>query len=255
MFIAETAFTLKDKVNEELAEDAINSFLGSLRMNGQVLGKEFLIAKRGLIYRAFLHIPEADSLDKKYANSYVLRELKKLDEVGLSFLHKIIGKEPDCSSICVCNSPGSYIVFTDYISLESPLRCGDCFGVVPLYKIPRTYDDEYYDIICWQSDYQACDSLQMNCLTGERFGKQQMSRHNSSLSKQGIQICNNITKATGIKTYYYLYRYSSLGKKAELNRRCPSCGKEWLLDKPLHKIFDFCCNDCLLLSNISWSVR
>jgi predicted nucleic acid-binding Zn ribbon protein len=255
MFTAELVFVLNENRDSDSAVDSIYSLLGALRLNGQILGREFPLGQRGLTYRCFVLIPESNSLDEGLANKYVKKELTELEEVGLYFSYEIVGEEPECAPVCKCHSPSSYILFTHYVSLESPLRCGDCFGVVPLYKIPYTYDDEYYDIIIWTSDYQACDSLQMNCSTGERFGTQQISRHDSSLSKRGIEICSKISKVTGIKTYYYLYRNTSLGRNAELNRKCPSCGGEWLIDNPLHDKFDFCCNKCSLLSNISWSVR
>ena len=40
--------------------------------------------------------------------------------------------------------------------------------------------------------------------------------------------------------------------KAEKERKCPQCGGEWLLDAPIHDIFYFKCDDCRLVSNISW---
>lgn len=255
MFTAELVFVLSENRDSDLAVDTIYSLLGALRMNGQILGREYPIGQRGRTYRCFVLIPESSSLDEGLANKYVKEVLRKLVEAGLEFSYEIIGEEPESAPVCKCHAPGSYILFTHYVSLESPLRCGDCFGTVPLYKIPSTYDDEYYDIITWTSDYQACDRLQMNCSTGERFGTQQISRFDSSLSKRGIEICKKISKVTGIKTYYYLYRNTSLGRNAELRRKCPSCGGDWLMDNPFHDKFDFRCNKCRLLSNISWSVR
>jgi predicted nucleic acid-binding Zn ribbon protein len=148
-----------------------------------------------------------------------------------------------------------FILYTNYLSLESPIRCGDCFGIFPLYRIPATKDDEYTDILTWESDYKACDTLQMNCSTGERFGISQLSRCDSSLSKRGIDICICIAVSTGIPAYYYLLKESGRNKRAELNRKCPSCGGEWLLHDSLHKLFDFKCDKCKLLSNIGWSVH
>ena len=149
----------------------------------------------------------------------------------------------------------SYILYTTYVSLESPIRCGDCFGGIPLYRLPATRDDEYGDIITWESDYKACDTLQMNCSTGERFGLSQLSKHDSSLAIRGREICNRITVTTGIPTYYYLLKSSGKGLKAEQARKCPSCKGEWLLQEPLHGLFNFQCDGCRLLSNIAWSVR
>jgi predicted nucleic acid-binding Zn ribbon protein len=124
-----------------------------------------------------------------------------------------------------------------------------------LYLIPHTYDDEYYNVITWQSDYKACDSLQMGCKTGERFGSREISKIDSSLSRRGIEICNQITNLTGLPTYYYLHRYNDQKRALEEKRKCPSCGGDWLLKESLHELFDFKCDQCRLLSNISWSAK
>jgi predicted nucleic acid-binding Zn ribbon protein len=254
MYIAEMTFKLHDNKDIEVVEDLLYSLFGVLRMNGQVLGDECTVGQNGLVYHAFWNLPERDSLNDEFGNSYVKAELEKLKGVGtISF--DIIGKGFNSEGICECSTIESYILYTNYLIIEPSLRCGECFGFIPLYRIPKTYDDEYNDIICWESDYQACDKLQMNCKTGERFGYQQMSKYNSSLSLRGIKICKRISEVTGKKAYYFLYRYTALSRKKELIRKCPSCGGEWLLDESLHDLFDFRCDNCSLLSNISLSVR
>lgn len=92
-------------------------------------------------------------------------------------------------------------------------------------------------------------------MRGGRFGIFQLSKHESSLSKRGRDICDRLTFTTGIPTYYYLLKLSGRGLKAEQNRKCPSCNGEWLLEEVLHGVFDFKCDNCRLLSNIAWSVR
>lgn len=254
MYVAEITFNLRDGKDEEMVDHLLNSLFGVLRMNGQVLGREFAAGQNGMTYRAFWNLPEQDSLNIELSNKYVKAEFDKVHEAGI-FSFEIIGREFSSAPTCQCDTPESYILYTNYLSLESPLRCGECFGTIPLYKIPKTYDEEYNDIISWVSDYHACDTLQMNCKTGERFGYHQMSRVNSSLSMNGIDICKRISRLTGKKAFYFLYRYNSLSRKKEINRRCPLCGGEWLLDEPLHNLFDFRCDKCSLLSNISWAVR
>jgi predicted nucleic acid-binding Zn ribbon protein len=123
-----------------------------------------------------------------------------------------------------------------------------------LYSIPATYHDEYCDIISWQSDYQACDNLQMNCKTGERFGIRELSGHNSSLTGQGIKICKLIMNNTDIPTYYYLYRHHGRSRKSELQRKCPQCNQSWFFEDPVHNLFDFKCDQCHLFSNIAFSI-
>ena len=249
MYTAELIFELEQGKDTKNAEEAIDLLLGTLRMNGQILGREFPIGRKDKTYRAYLLLPTPDSLDKNYANNYVRDAIHKLDEVGLNYSSVLIGEEPYAASVCRCGASESFILYTHYISLESPLRCGCCFGIVPLYRLPPTSNGEYVDILTWQSDYKACDTLQMNSATGERFALHQISRYNSSLSQRGIEICNHITILTGIPTYYYLYRAIGRGKKSEQKRKCPSCNDEWLLKEPLHQLFDFRCDHCRLLSN------
>lgn len=225
-------------------------------MNGQIVGTQFPIAKRKNSYSVFVNTPEKNSLSSKFNNKYVHKYCKNIMSEGLSKQTvSVQGKEPECAEICICSSTSSYIIFTNYISLESPLKCGDCFGAIPLYKIPKTYDDDYYNIICWQSDYQSCDRLQMNCSVGERFGINQLSRLDSPLTKIGLKVCTSIQEVTGKKTYYYLYKGSSKSLTAELSRKCPSCNGNWYREESIHEIFDFMCEKCGLLSNIAWDIR
>ncbi|OZT82185.1 hypothetical protein CIK04_28415, partial [Vibrio sp. 03_296] len=57
---------------------------------------------------------------------------------------------------------------------------------------------------------------------------------------------------TKVPTYYYQYRVGGHSLAEEQARKCPKCGGEWLLDEPLHDIFYFKCDDCRIVSNISW---
>jgi predicted nucleic acid-binding Zn ribbon protein len=255
MYLAEISFSLKQKFNREVVEDAIYSLLSSLRMNGQILGEEISIASKNQGYVAYQKLPLSNAMDIRNANKYVMKGFEKLKENGVSLSLSIIGEKVESDLICECKHRNSLLLFTNYLSIESPLRCGDCFGIIPLYQIPRTYDDEYYNIISWQSAYKACDGLQMGCAAGEQFGTREISRLDSSLSRRGIEICNQITDLTGMPTYYYLYLYNDQKLAVEEKRKCPSCGGEWLLKEPLHDLFDFKCDQCRLLSNISWSVR
>jgi predicted nucleic acid-binding Zn ribbon protein len=147
------------------------------------------------------------------------------------------------------------MVVMTYILLESPVRCGDCFGTIPLYKLPKACNNEYCEILSWESDYKACDTLQMNCSTGERFAIIQMSKYDSILTKRGLDICNRVKDLTGKPMYYYLYRQLGLGKKAELKSKCPSCYNDWLLKEQLYGFVDFRCDNCNLMSNIAWDNR
>ena len=241
--------------NFEQITESVNYLLGAWRMNGQILGKQFLIAQTNKGLEVYVDAPDADSLSEKNNNKYVSETISKLKTQKVTQKITVLGEEPESAILCDCKKVKGFILFTTYISLESPLKCADCFGVVPLYKIPKTAADEYHNIISWESDYQSCDSLQMNCTVGERFATNQMSKYDSQLTKFGLKVCQSIEKVTNKKVFYYLYKGSAKSYKGELLRRCPNCGGNWHLKKPLHNKFDFKCEKCKLLSNIAWDVR
>ncbi len=255
MHTIKVSFETIKKDNAESLNDSVNLLLGAWRMNGQILGKQFLTAQSNKDLELYVDAPDVDSLSEKYNNKYVNENLAKIKEKKITPKIIVLGEEPESAILCSCNKVKGFILFTTYVSLESPLKCVECFGVVPLYKIPKTADEEYYDIISWESNYQSCDTLQMNCVVGERFAVNQLSKYDSQLTKQGLEVCRNIGKVTGKKVFYYLYKSSAKSYKSELLRKCPSCNGNWHLKEPLHNKFDFRCEKCNLLSNIAWDVR
>ncbi len=254
MYVAHLTMSQQSPSEKEAVSDALDVLLSALRMNGQVCGREFPIGVAATGYVATMLIPERTALDAANHNSYVRKGLEKLQGAGLAELVCEIAEDLDGAGACECACPPSYILYTYCVSLEPPLRCGGCFRPVPLYRIPPTYDEEYYDIIQWQSYYQACDTLQMNCTPMERAAIRQLSRLDSGLTKEGLEICRRIHTATQTPTYYHLHRERGRGIRQEKKRLCPSCQGEWLLPAGLHH-FDFKCDRCHLLSNIARDVR
>lgn len=255
MYTVQVDFKLAGKEERSDQLELIVLLLGCWRMNGQVVGRQFPVARKADCYSVFVQTPEKNSLSSRFGNKHVHDCLQKIEyEFSLPEIC-VLGVDPEGADACNCKSASSYMLFTTYLASGSPLRCGDCFGEVPLYKIPRTYDDEYYNVICWMSDYQSCDSLQMNCAVGERFATNQLSRLDSQLTQTGLEVCRSIQQVTGKKTYYYLYRGSGRSLDSELSRKCPGCNGEWHQQEPVHSVFDFMCVRCGLLSNIAWNCR
>ena len=96
----------------------------------------------------------------------------------------------------------------------------------------------------------------MNCRVGERFAMKRLNNINSDLNSSGLDICKKIKDLTGKNGYYNLYHYISYPKKKiELNRKCPLCNSEWRLKEQLFDTFDFKCDKCLIISNISRSLN
>jgi predicted nucleic acid-binding Zn ribbon protein len=251
VFIAEFSISKTQKrVSTEKREEAVQWLLGALLKNGQILD-DYQCTEDSNSYFAFASLPARDALDSSHNNEYVQKCYTELKEAGLR--QPRIRVRGSAESVCECPKNQWFILFTQFLSIQSPLNCGKCFRAVPLYRIPHLSGGEYLDVRHWQADYKACDTLQMHCGTGrDRFGTRQMSEVNSSLSKEGITLCRAIEKATRKPTYYYLYRYTGRGDEYERNRKCPSCGGEWLLKKRLHRLFDFRCRQCRLLSQIAF---
>lgn len=62
-----------------------------------------------------------------------------------------------------------------------------------------------------------------------------------------------VEEKTSKPVFYYLYNCRELREIDDRGRKCPSCGGAWYLEETLHNIFDFKCDNCGLLSNLSWN--
>ena len=257
MYTLEIKFrNLSENKIEEIV-DEIQGLLAVLQKNGQILDTDcpmVEVKEKQIIVYVLAY--EESSLELKNRNTYVKNAFDRLKELSVDeIIITSLGKYPLSLEPCNCKKTTSYVLFTHFLSIESPLSCGDCFASMPLYKIPHLEGGEYLDILSWQSNYKSCDSLQMGCRVGEKFATKQMSKLNSSLTKQGLKLCKKIYKKTSVPTYYYLYRPSCKSSSKELKRKCSSCSGKWLLKNPWHNIFNFKCDNCFLLSNIAWNLK
>lgn len=184
---------------------------------------------------------------------YVGAGLERLEAAGAAPSIEILGRCPDLEEVCSCRSWEWLMLFTTYLTREPPLRCGHCFGPVPLWRVPTRHDDEHLGVLHWQADYQACDTLQMHTGTGERFGERELVRHDSSLSLRGRRLCLDLSGSLAIPVFYYLHKSRGRSRNSERARRCPGCDGDWLLPERRH-IFDFKCDTCRLLSNFACNV-
>lgn len=234
--------------------DVANDYLAALRMNGQVCGNEWPIYSESGMVTAIALSPEEDSLKPENNGEYVKKSIREAEEVGISITSEVIGQDCDSAGPCSCQESSGYVLFTTYVSLGSPVICLDCFSPVPLYTLPVLPSGEYYEIICWQSDYKNCDHLQMNCSVLERATTRQLSDPRSSLSKEGLEICRLLTHLSGKPFYYYLYRGNGRSVASEKKRCCPSCGQTWYLKTPLHSLFHYKCDHCRLMSNFAFNL-
>jgi len=238
----------------DAAVEAIDRLLGTWRMNGQVCGNEWPIAPEADGYSVSVLTPEPGSLDPRWNRRYVTEALARIADIGLTLHVEAKGEDPMSARACACPAPSAFVLFTTFLSLESSVRCLDCDRPVALHRFEPASGDEHHDLIGWQSDYQSCDRLQMNCTVLERAATREISAIDSALTRRGRALCDSLGTSLRRPFYYYLYRSGGRSQRAEAQRPCPGCGGDWKRAERLH-LFDFQCDRCRLLSNISFSMR
>lgn len=254
MYVHRIEFSPGDDQLPEKTLDLADGFLAALRMNGQICGAEWPIYLHEGRYAALVLAPEQESLEPRFHGKSVKKRAHEGEALGISITSVAVAEDCNSAEPCSCRDPSGYVLFTTFLSLESPVRCLDCFLPVPLYRLPVTPSEEYYEVICWNSDYQSCDRLQMNCTVLERAATRELSDLRSNLSKAGRDNCSILARLSGKPFYYYLYRGHGRSVGAEKKRLCPSCGQPWYLETSLHSLFHFKCDQCRLLSNFAWNL-
>jgi predicted nucleic acid-binding Zn ribbon protein len=251
MYIHEITIPLNIKPDDDFYhyKELLMSFY---RGSGQSLGRIHLEYFSGNTLIALHYAHERNAFARKYNNFYVNRELKNLyDNYDVKPQFRVAGKSfPEYKGACACKSHSFLILYTDFISINSPVQCGDCGFSVPLYKLPVYYDHGYMPILSWESNYQSCDRLQMNCEVGERWAMNQMEFLDSQLTRQGREICSRLEELTGVPVYYYLHNYTRRRGDTK-SIPCPGCNKKWHLKERLLDSYDFKCSSCRLISQQS----
>lgn len=256
MWVCELNFDCYQDIELAQAEPAIRQFIDALRYNGQILGREFPTSMHQGWLSARVVCPEKDSLHPRYHSRQVTLAIEQLHQAGLTSPKvQLRGQDLNSDTTDHCEQRRWQLLYTTYLHSCSPLRCGDHFTPVPLYRIPPVANGDSKQILKWQEDWEACDQLQMNGSILEHGAVNELSEPDSRLSRRGRDLAKRIEYLTEVPTFYYLYRVGGDSLEAELNRPCPNCGEAWRLAEPVHEIFDFVCEPCRLVSNLSWDFK
>lgn len=253
MFVTELRFECFADTTITAAEKAINNLLEAYRANGQILGREFAVAFNDGEFKVRLLMPEKSSLASRYQSPWVKSALEGLTQACiLAPRERFIGQDIN-SEVSSTDTPSWQVLYTSYVHMCSPIRNGDNLLPIPLYQLPATFNGDHKRVIRWQSEWQACDELQMAAATKAEFAAvEEIASCSSDLFRRGWDLRGRVEYLTKIPTYYYLYRVGG-DKQSEQERACPKCGnKNWRLDEPLHDIFHFRCEKCRIVSNLSW---
>jgi predicted nucleic acid-binding Zn ribbon protein len=254
MYLVELQFECFDNTTLTAVDNAINGLIEALRYNGQILGREFPIVMGEAEFFVQAVCPEKDSLHPKHHSDYVKACLNRLHEAALIGPKvKVVGRDLNSEETAPNSMPSWQIVYTTYVHSCSPLRDGDTLQPIPLYRHPPTLNGDHKAVIKWQTEWQACDELQMagGC-RAERAALDEITDINSDLFRRGWDLRGRIEYITKVPTYYYQYRIGGPSLETELARRCPKCDGPWRLEEPLHDIFHFKCDSCRIVSNLSW---
>lgn len=229
-------------------------------LNGQILGREDCYYFDGNRIVGFVRTPEKVSLRRKWDDVLVTLMRRKLETLcGSRLTFDYLGEDRDSAKVCRCAEPSSYVVYTEGLQIGSPLRCGACGDEVPLYRLPRRPECpkawDYGSIFEWERDFQSCVDLQISCGFAERWAMRQMCDANSGLARNGREVASQIESQTGVPTYYYLYNFRHITLAQDARRPCPSCGDAWIrLPEPVWH-FDYRCDACRLVTNVTFNSR
>lgn len=257
MFVFELRFECFADTTIHAAEKSINNLLEAWRSNGQILGREFAIAFNEGVFTVRLLLPEKNALRHKYHSPWVKQALNELTNAKiLAPREKLIGQDLN-SETTFSDVPTWQILYTSYVHMCSPLRSGDTLQPIPLYKIPATFNGDHKRIIKWQTEWQACDELQMAAATQAEYSSlEEISSSSSDLFRRGWDLRGRIEYLTNIPTYYYLYKVGGQDLNTELTRCCPRCGNDnWKQAEPILDLFHFKCEHCKIISNLSWDFQ
>jgi predicted nucleic acid-binding Zn ribbon protein len=250
MFKQKIFISINSNHDREELEETFSLLMSSYSKTGQIMGdgEMTFITKDELV--AYQTTLEVNSLSEQFNDENVTSLIQRLEDWCESKIKtEIVGTSTIYSKdVCTCENQDSLILSTNFMNVTSPIDCGKCYGVIPIYKLKKLENEDRYDLNHWEKNYKSCDSLQMLCSVGEEWATLQMTDIDSELTQEGIKVCNLIKEKTGIPTYYVLYNYRPISKKEDKARKCPSCQGEWLLKKPLNRFYNFKCDKCLLLS-------
>lgn len=236
---------LKFKANKkEFVQDIelIEDYLGCLYKNGQIIDYDSIYIKDNTVF-CCTTLLEKDAISKANNNEYVTKSQEKVKQIFDINLEEIGENWHLDEEVCGCKMPSYYVLICDavigsFVHTNSPITCGDCGSPVPLYKLPKIFDEkDYYTVREFERESKAIEQLWISGLD-DKFTFKQRNSPTSPLVKKGRKICQAFAKATGIKFYY------QIPFDDDSSFVCPLCGKDWKTTSDNYK-----CDDCQLVAN------
>ncbi len=241
MFIANLEFMTELPYDD--IEEWIKNLVHNMHHQGRIVHLRNNIYKQDNYIILQCKIPESDSISAISENRWA----KKLENKEVEIRVKCLGKAVDSRDLCCCGLTEFYILLG---SEDIPLLCGSCGDVVPLYRIPPTYepDPSFYDLDCWNKENIAWSDIEFYSYH-EDIAQKELSDLGSKLNKTALELRSKIEIFSGKDCYYFLEELREM-VSIETAKKCPGCGGEWLLEQSLLEYYDFKCDHCKILSRL-----
>lgn len=248
MYLAQIEFG-SSKEPRAVVEDVIETYLAALLKNGQIYDDYYLARSKGR-YIGFTHLARPNAHEPCFHSSYGKEDLKSVASMfGRNPTWRLLDDDVPRRFADWRRSSSFYL----FANLGSPVCSGDTGHRVPLYLLPVdfwTRENLYF----WSRHNFDLDNVWLASGALEIPAYKQLADPRSELAQDGREFCAKIEKATGIRTFYYLFRYWGR-RKGEADRPCPLCGRSWAdgrkqQDPGFHN-FDFRCVKCRLVSNLA----
>lgn len=245
-------FKKKQKMSDEEAFIMIEDYYISLHDSGQVCAGFDIYRKGNHIYLGIV-IPDQDSLSPTYDSQFVKSQYDLLmDYFDIEF--QLEGENIEFPESCTCDEPSWYYLMTNANIGHSPVFCGDCYGPVPMYRIPYLFSHK--DHAClrnWVDLTEAMETLWVQGIA-DAYSYGEKVLPNSFLNIRGRELRTQLESVLDKPVYYYLSYFGDIDDKetevvpegypSGTPRKCPDCGNEWNDDS--EHVF---CENCRLMAD------
>jgi predicted nucleic acid-binding Zn ribbon protein len=201
MYIQEITLDITPDLDADLMIDEFNWLMSNYHKNGQILSgaqTQFLSGNKIVCLPYTL---EKDSLDAKFNNSHVNKQIKRLRDLCNADLKiRVLGTDYNSNNeTCSCTSHSTFLLSALSFTRDSAVMCGDCRLSLPLYRLPKTDDDNYTSILNWQLSTMICDGFEIINLNTKKIPSLPENIL-LALDKQGYALCEKLEHLTGVKT-------------------------------------------------------
>ncbi len=220
--------------------ERLEAFLGTLSRHGNTVGDSIFL-EFGDSVQARVQCLAPDALDDSNLSEYARADLERIR--SLSARKPDFQQNEDKQTWCDCHTPSCRFLYTHWDRLVSPLRCGDCWRDVPLYRLPLLDNPskEHGQLTTWLDTRENFEWLWLHSGAGEREAYRQLARPRSPFMKETRDLAAQLEAKTKVPTFAFLKHYYK-----KWDKHCPLCEREWKWKGP--EILRFRCNHCRLLS-------